>query len=415
MISATNYLTSEINTQISDEERATQLIAEFETKKDTGKSFLDGYPLFGGGYPFKIDEAIECYQRAANFYNITKNWSEAGSAFCQAANLQAKKCSLDGRCDAATNYVNAANCFKKSGNRKYKSTTIMCFKDAIEIFTDMGRLSSTAKLNKALAEIYEASEPVDIGRAVQHYQQAAKYFNNSYSASQCLLKLAEYAAQLENYQEAIQHYEQVACSYLKNSLLKDSVKEYFYCAALCHLCVDVLNAQHALERYENMHPSFQDSSESKLVKTLICLTEKLKVAENSAQMENYQKAIQIYEEVAYAYLEHSVLKCRAKEYFFRAALCHLCVYIRSAHHALQKYENSYPALRGSREFKLVKTLIGHMETKDAVGFTKTVTDYDSTSSLDQWVTTILVKIKGQISECVLRKSKRYLIYMLKLK
>ena len=164
-----------------------------------------------------------------------------------------------------------------------------------------------------------------------------------------------------------------------------------------------------------MHPSFQDSSECKLVKTLICLTEKLKVAENSAQMENYQKAIQIYEEVAYAYLEHSVLKCRAKEYFFRAALCHLCVHMRSAQHALQKYENSYPALRGSREFKLVKTLIGHMETKDAVGFTKTVTDYDSTSSLDQWVTTILLRIKGQMSECVLRKSKRYLIYMLKLK
>jgi len=82
------------------------------------------------------------------------------------------------------------------------------------------------------------------------------------SANKCLLKVAQYAAQLENYQKAIQIYEQVASASLDNSLLKYSAKEYFFRAALCHLCIDLLNAQHALQQYENMYPAFQVSTNS---------------------------------------------------------------------------------------------------------------------------------------------------------
>lgn len=59
----------------------------------------------------KFEEAVECYQRAANMFKMAKNWSSAGSAFYEAAELHAK---AGNRHDAATNYVDAANCFKKS-------------------------------------------------------------------------------------------------------------------------------------------------------------------------------------------------------------------------------------------------------------------------------------------------------------
>lgn len=59
----------------------------------------------------KVEEAVECYQRAANMFKMAKNWSSAGSAFYEAAELHAKAGS---RHDAATNYVDAANCFKKT-------------------------------------------------------------------------------------------------------------------------------------------------------------------------------------------------------------------------------------------------------------------------------------------------------------
>lgn len=49
-------------------------------------------------------------------------------------------------------------------------------------------------------------------RSVQHYEQAADYFKGEEStsaANKCMLKVAQYAAQLEDYEKAIQIYEQV--------------------------------------------------------------------------------------------------------------------------------------------------------------------------------------------------------------
>ena len=62
-----------------------------------------------------------------------------------------------------------------------------------------------------IAELYE-TECVDLSRAMQHYEQAADYFRgeeSTSSANKCMLKLAQYAAQLEHYDKAIQIYEQV--------------------------------------------------------------------------------------------------------------------------------------------------------------------------------------------------------------
>lgn len=59
----------------------------------------------------KLEDAVECYQRAANLFKMAKKWPQAGHAFCEAANLQAKAGSKH---DAATNYVDSANCYKKT-------------------------------------------------------------------------------------------------------------------------------------------------------------------------------------------------------------------------------------------------------------------------------------------------------------
>lgn len=88
---------------------------------------------------------------------------------------------------------------------------ISCLLKAIEIYTDMGRFTMAAKHHQSIAEIYE-SDAVDLERAVHHYEQASDYFRgeeSNSSANKCLLKVAQYAAQLENYDKAIQIYEQV--------------------------------------------------------------------------------------------------------------------------------------------------------------------------------------------------------------
>ncbi|CAH1635921.1 unnamed protein product [Spodoptera littoralis] len=284
-----------------NEQKAIQLMAEAEKKLSSSKTFFGS--LFGGSS--KVEEAVDCYLRAANLFKMAKKWAQAGQAFCAAANLHLK---AGVRHDAATNYVDASNCYKKCDPNE----AVSCLLKAIEIYTDMGRFTVAAKQHQNIAELYE-TECVDLSRAMQHYEQAADYFRgeeSTSSANKCMLKLAQYAAQLEHYDKAIQIYEQIAKSSLDNSLLKYSAKEYMFRAALCHLCVDILNAQHAVEKYCGLYPAFADT----------------------------------------------------------------------------------------RECKLIKELIEHLEEQNVDAFTEAVKNYDSISRLDQWYTTMLVRIKKQIND-----------------
>lgn len=95
-----------------------------------------------------MEDAIECYTRAANLFKMARNWSQAGKSFCEAANLHSKAGS---RHDAATNYVDASNCFKKTDIQE----AVNCLKQAISIYTDMGRFSLAAKHHQSIAEMYE--------------------------------------------------------------------------------------------------------------------------------------------------------------------------------------------------------------------------------------------------------------------
>jgi len=186
----------------------------------------------------RSDEAIDLYVRAANMFKMAKKWSAAGNAFVQAAELHQKTANKH---DAAANYVDAGTCYKKSDPNE----AVNNFTKAIEIYTDLGRFSMAAKHHITVAEIYE-SEAVDIEKAIQHYEQAADYYKgeeSNTSANRCMLNVARYAAQLEKYDKAIEIYEEVAANSIESSLLKYSAKEYYFRAALCHMCVDLLNSE----------------------------------------------------------------------------------------------------------------------------------------------------------------------------
>ncbi|XP_060779979.1 N-ethylmaleimide-sensitive factor attachment protein, alpha b [Neoarius graeffei] len=242
------------------EKEAMVLMAEAEKKVKSSQSFFGS--LFGGSS--KMEEACDMYGRAANMFKMAKNWSAAGNAFCQAALLHLQ---IQSKHDAATNFIDAGNAFKKADPQE----AINCLIRAIEIYTDMGRFTIAAKHHVSIAEIYE-SELVDIDKAIAHYEQAADYYKGEEStsaANKCLLKVAAYSAQLEQYPKAIEIYEQVGTQAMDSTLLKYSAKEYFFKACLCHFCVDMLNAKLALQKYEEMFPAFSDSRECKLVKKLL--------------------------------------------------------------------------------------------------------------------------------------------------
>lgn len=283
-----------------NEQKAMQLMAEAEKKLNSSKGFFGS--MFGGSS--KVDEGLELYLQAANKFKMAKKWGAAGHAFTEIASLHFKAGS---RLDAATNYVEAGNCYKKTDPNEAVNSLLK----AIEIYTDMGKFTMAAKHHQSIADIYE-TEVADMEKAIQHYEQASDYFKgeeNNSSSNKCLLKVAMFAAQMEKYDKAIQIYEQVASSSLESSLLKYSAKEYMFRAALCHLCVDHEDAGIALKKYEEMYPAFQDS----------------------------------------------------------------------------------------RECKLIKALMTHLEEQNVDAFTDTVKEYDSISRLDQWYTTMLLRIKKSIN------------------
>ena len=129
------------NIRMADnEQEAAQLIAKAEKKlKKMNGCFGYLFRLFGGSS--KIDEAIDCYQRAANLYKMSREWYQAGSAFHEAAILNERALAkLPRRSrhenasilqNAATNYTNAGNCYKKFKLSNNKA--VHCFNNAIKI------------------------------------------------------------------------------------------------------------------------------------------------------------------------------------------------------------------------------------------------------------------------------------------
>ncbi len=53
--------------------------------------------------------------------------------------------------------------------------------------------------------------------------------------------MASYAAQLENYEKAIDNFEKVAAKSAENQLMRFSLREYFLKAGLCVICTKVIN------------------------------------------------------------------------------------------------------------------------------------------------------------------------------
>lgn len=243
-----------------NEQKALQFVEEAEKKLKSSKSFFGS--MFGGST--KVEDAAELFVRAANSFKMAKKWPGAGQCFCRAAELQLQ---LGSKHEAATHYVDAGGAYKKADPQE----AVNCLSKAVEIYTDMGRFTIAAKHHVSIAEIYE-SELADMDKAISSYQQAADYYKgeeSNSSANKCLLKVGQYAAQLERYDQALEIYEQIAMSCMDNSLLKYSAKDHFFRAAVCHLCVDTLNAEQALARYEELFPQFADARECKLLKSLV--------------------------------------------------------------------------------------------------------------------------------------------------
>ncbi|KAK4537118.1 hypothetical protein CDCA_CDCA11G3143 [Cyanidium caldarium] len=222
----------------------------------------------------KYEEAADYFQRAGNHFKLAKRWKLAGEAYRRTADCLLKL--KDHEHEAASAYVDAANCLKKSDADP--AAAITALESAIAIHTERGRFGMAARLAKEVAEIHEVltqDETPDSNSTARSlavaeaYQRAADLYLGEEArshANSCLLKVAQYYALAGDYAHAIDTFEQVARQSLESSLLRYHAKDSLQRAALCHLCAsDEVGAERALNQYAQWDASFGGSREQRFV------------------------------------------------------------------------------------------------------------------------------------------------------
>ncbi|KAJ0560364.1 putative NSF attachment protein [Helianthus annuus] len=131
-----------------------------------------------------------------------------------------------------------------------------------------------------IAELYEQEQNLE--QAIAYYDKAADLFQGeevTTSANQCKQKIAQFSAQLEQYQKAIEIYEDIARQSLNNNLLRYGVRGHLLNAGICQLCKgDVVAITNALERYQELDPTFSGTREYKLLADLAAAMDEEDVA-----------------------------------------------------------------------------------------------------------------------------------------
>ncbi|XP_077216047.1 alpha-soluble NSF attachment protein 2-like [Tasmannia lanceolata] len=220
---------------------------------------LSGWGLFGSKY----EDASDLFDKAANSYKLSKSWDKAGGVYIKLANCHLK---LESKHEAASAYVDAANCYKKTSAQEAMS----CFNNAMNLFMEIGRLNMAARYCKEIGELYEAEQ--DFEKAMDFFERSADLFQSeevTTSANQCRQKVAQFAAQLEQYPKAVEIYESIARQSMNNNLLKYSVRGFLLNAGLCQLCRgDIVAITNSLEQYQELDPTFSGTREYKFLADL---------------------------------------------------------------------------------------------------------------------------------------------------
>lgn len=104
----------------------------------------------------------------------------------------------------------------------------------------LGRLGVAARHLRDTAEVLEKEG--DKQGAMELYEKAADLYDGESSSTtesnKCKLKIAQFAAEVEDYPKAVKLYEDAAKVALDNNLLKFSAKGYLLNSFLCVLNVE---------------------------------------------------------------------------------------------------------------------------------------------------------------------------------
>ncbi|KAJ2655600.1 vesicular-fusion protein S17 [Coemansia sp. RSA 1200] len=252
-------------------------------------------------------------------------------------------------------------------------------------YEEAGELFEQASIQFKLAkQMREAGEAMlkaaemslkhdDYNDASQRFVSASKSFKNAYpeQAIYSLKRAVELLTKHNRFYTAASHQAEIAKMYEKAADIENAMDAY----------------DKAAEWYAQEDSNALASKYSLMVATL------------AAQLQKYERAIEIFESTAETSIDNPLAKWSIKDYFFKAALCRLAIPDDvGAAEALERYKDLDPGFTNTRECKFLDEIIGDIKRGDMQAFTDHTALYDQISQLDNWKTSLLLRIKRHISE-----------------
>ncbi|KAF3670500.1 Alpha-soluble NSF attachment protein [Capsicum chinense] len=247
------------------------------------------------------------------------------------------------------------------------------YDDAAELFDKAANCFKLSKTWDRAGAVYVKLASCHLKMDSKH-EAASAYAN----AAHCYKKT--------NTREAVSCLEQAVHMFLDNGKLSMSARYY---KEIAELYEQEQNLEQALSYYEKAADLFQ--SEDITSSANQC---KQKIAEFSAKVEKYQRAIEIFEEIARYSISNNLLKYGVRGHLLNAGICQLCKGdVVAINNALERYQDLDPTFSGTRECKLLVDLAAAIDEEDVAKFTGCLKEYDSMTKLDEWKTTLLLRVK----------------------
>ncbi|TXT04348.1 hypothetical protein VHUM_04115 [Vanrija humicola] len=122
-------------------------------------------------------------------------------------------------------------------------------------------------------------------------------------------------------------------------------------------------------------------------------------AELSADLGDYQRSVELYTTVADWSLTSPLTKYSVKEYWLRAVLAAMATGdLVLAQRLLDTFAQKDVTFPSTREAKFAKEIVDSCEEADVERYTAAVYQYDQVTKLDNWKTSVLLRIKKALEE-----------------
>lgn len=173
--------------------------------------------------------------------------------------------------EAQQNYRNSAKSMKISS----PIDAVPLFEIVIQSLMNAGRFNMAANLYLQIAQIYEGEGMQT--NAIDYYNEASSCYlsDGSLSLANCtLLKVADISANLDNFKQSVNIFEQVAKASADNTLTKWSITRYLMKAALCQMAIDaklgnMMNLRKCINEWKQLYPLFDNTREMRFIEDCI--------------------------------------------------------------------------------------------------------------------------------------------------